>query len=470
MEPNNLLVKRVRKEQTEIEFDRLKADVESWCAHRDKEDQLRQYKTQLSAIKKLISGAAEHLQTELNKIDLTRPQGDFYAECQRFDLLVVWLNKVWTFYKDKFDQRDDGKLRPLLLAADEVVWSCYQQVFRRADFFGAPIRQGPAPLPFVEASYSPESFPSELVPYDLRPSETGFLQALMNRLPIPLVSLPQSCVRAPWWLVYVGHEVGHHIQYALADKGGFVKKFQTVVENAVKTKDGNPDDVERWGRWGKEIFADVFSVLTMGQWAVWAMVEFETQKPDAMLTRRQQYPSPVIRLYLLAHTANSLKLDGTAALRGLDVEKMIAGNEQAERDFSFVPEVVKTALAMEPAPNVTLEKLVDFDQADFQPRGNVQGWSAALRGPNPAASAIADLRYARLITSATLAAWAEVALEGEVKRKESRTDLATKALRLIVESREPGDRLELAAAVDSTDFGVELARQLMTANQQQLQP
>ena len=468
MAMNNSRMKQARKEQTELEFTRLKTEVEKWWTGRVKDDKQKQYRTQLAAIKGMVESAVDYLTKELSKIDLKMPEGQFYEECRRFDLRVIWLRKVWDFYREKFDQRDDDELKPLLLAADEVVWGCYQQLFRRAPTFALQLKSGPAPLPFIETSYSPESFPSELVPYDLKPSEVGFLQTLMNKLPIPLVSLPQACVTAPWWLVYVGHEVGHHIQYELADQRAFVKLFEVRIQNAVKRKCGNTDEIEKWGRWGKEIFADVFSVLTMGQWAVRAMLEFEMQQPQAMLTRRPQYPSPVIRLHLLAHIANSLGLDGTAELRGLNVEEMVKGNPQAERDYSFVEEIVKEALSTEVAPNVTLTQLIGFLKEDFQPGGDLSGWSAALRTPNPSAPAIGNLRDPRLIAGAALAAWSELTEEDEERRKLLRNELAANTIRLIAESREPGDRSESVAAVDSTDFGSEIAKQLMNAKQQEL--
>src|ERR1043166_233 len=459
--------KRARKEQTLREFERLKQEVELWSSRRQKEDKLNQYKTQVNAISNLVRRAAEFLEAELNKINLNNPLFEFYEDCRQFDLRVVWLRKVWSFYKDKFDQRDDDQLRALLLAADEVVWSCYQQAFRQASAFGMAMKQRPVPLPFVEISYSPESFPSELVPYGLKPSETGFLQDLMNRLPIPLVSLPQSCVRAPWWLVYVGHEVGHHIQYALADKGGFVPLFKKQIENVAKMKCGGSEDVEKWGGWGKEIFADVFSVLTMGQWAVFAMVELELQKADKMLERRAQYPAPAIRLHLLAHTANSLGLDGTGALRGLNIEEMMKGNPQAERDYSFVDDVVKIALELEISPNVTLATLVDLNKDNYA--SALRGWPTMLSQPNPVVPVISDPNNPRFIASAILVTWYELAVTDEEERRILLQNLADKALKLIVASREPGDRTKSINELEIPDFGRELAEQLMTAEQQQLE-
>lgn len=462
------IINQTRREQTDIELCQLKREIELWYEHREGQDKQHQYKTQLNAIKALLNGAIAHLQTELNSFDLKISPGEFFEDCRLFDLRVIWLRKLWRFYKDKFDQRDDEHLKPLLLAADEVVWSCYHQVFEKATLYAPEIKQGPAPLPFIESSYSPQSFPSESVPYDLKPSESGFLQSLMDKLPIPLVSLPQSCLMSPWWLVYIGHEVGHHIQFALSDKKKYVASFQKEVQEAVAAKDGDQDDIDKWGRWSKEIFADVFSVLLMGQWAVWAMVEFEMQKPAAMLARRAQYPSPAVRLFLLAHTANCLGLDGKGALRGLDIVQMVSGNQQAERDCQFVQNVVEKALETEPTAGVTLERLADFRREDFEQTGEVHMWSARLREPDPMAYAINSLRAPRLIASAAVAAWAEIMMADDTQRSSLRLDLAGKATKLIILSREPGDREAIEMATETTDLAAELARHLLDADQQQL--
>jgi len=62
---------------------------ENSLARRDNEDKVKQDETQLSAIKTLISRAAEYPQKELNRSYLALPRGAFYAECQRFDRLVI---------------------------------------------------------------------------------------------------------------------------------------------------------------------------------------------------------------------------------------------------------------------------------------------------------------------------------------------------------------------------------------------
>jgi hypothetical protein len=56
----------------------------------------------------------------------------------------------------------------VLQAADEAVWSCYQQVFTQAEVWASgKIKRGAAPLPFIESVFSPAAYPSETFPRKL---------------------------------------------------------------------------------------------------------------------------------------------------------------------------------------------------------------------------------------------------------------------------------------------------------------
>lgn len=455
----------IRKEQTTLEFDRLREEVADWHGRRAAEDKLDQYKTQLAAIKTLLDEAAKVLKDQLDLLNLNLAAGDFYEECRLFDLRVLWLRKVWNFYREKFDQRDDKFLRPILKAADEVVWSCFNQVFI------SDSRKRPAPLPFIEASYSPASFPSELVPYDLKPDENGFLKDLMSRLPVPFVSLPQSCVNAPWWLVYVGHEIGHQIQYALLDQKKLVTLFQNRLKEIIKQATGDEKYADEWSFWGQEIFADVFSVLMMGEWAIWAMVEFELQKPERMPKRRRQYPSPVVRLKLLEAIAGKLKLDGRTALRQLDLTQTGAGAADVERDLQHIPAIVEMSFETLPGLPETLATLADFRLPEFQTGGYVPNWAQVLSNENAVGAVGAingDLRSPRLAVCAALAAWAELNDADDATRAERRRHLAANTIDLIVKSRD-GESREAAVEKEELGGGFELSQMLLNADKNTLE-
>ena len=452
-----------RKEETLREAERLRTELLTWLCERCKKDEKQQYRTQLKSIRTLIDGALTDLQPDLNALDSTKEPGLFYADCRLLDLRILWLRRIWYFFKEKFDQRDDTLMGPLLRAADEVVWSCYHQIFEA----NTSLKQGPAPLPFIEAQYSPEAFPVELVPASLKDSTIGapFLRMYLNQLPMPVVRLPPICVVAPWWLVYVGHEIGHHIHYGL----NLVGWFRETVEQRIAQLGGSQEDAERWGDWSQEIFADIFSVLIMGPWAVTAMVAFELSNPQAMLKRRSRYPSPVVRLKLLAATADRLGVDGSARLQAyaLDLAALEQASSEVSSDAAWVAPIIEIALGPLPNLSKSLPGLLLFRAEEYLAGGPVAEWSTAFLEQKDHIF-YNNLREARLMTSATLHAWSEIVLRPEQERTTLYTTLTKRAMDVIVKCREEGMRA--AATVSEVELlGTDLARLLRQADPIQLE-
>jgi hypothetical protein len=84
--------------------------------------------------------------------------GELYAECARTEEESLWLWRVWDYFREKFDQRVDERYSEALLAADEVVWSCYRPFFRT--LIGGRVPE-PAPLPYIEADFAPSALRSD---------------------------------------------------------------------------------------------------------------------------------------------------------------------------------------------------------------------------------------------------------------------------------------------------------------------
>ncbi len=424
---------RIRRAQSKIILHRLEEAIKAWLKRRRALDTRQQYSTQLASIESLLKTIQCRLSKDFGHLDAASAPGEFYDSCARFDRRVVWLERLWRFFQAKFDQRDDSEFGPLLAAADEVVWSCYSQVFDRAKALGLAVRTtpGPAPLPFVESRYSPEAFPAELVPPDLKSEvEVGMLREHLNRMPAPVVRVPASCAASPWWLVCLGHEVGHHIQYDLLPDRKLVAGFRDSIEKAVEKKTGDTAEAQRWGGWSREIFADMFSVFCMGPWAVWAMVELEMNQPSIMSAPREDYPPPVTRLALLARAADQAteSTAGSDALRG-----MVAAAPDGVADA-----VLGVALGELPGVGKTLPDLCDFDSADFSQ--TVPWWQDKFRrrtdetpSPHP--------RLARLLTASAVGAWEKIAGGlTDAQLEDARADLAGRYLDWTLKSAVEGER------------------------------
>src|SRR5712692_1858505 len=114
------LLKQARKDQLQDELGSLRAGFAVWLKGRRDSDPRKQYMTQLNALEKLIGGALLDLQPDLDACEPNLEVGEFYEKCRLLDQRIVWLQRIWQFFKDKFDQRDDSRISPVLQAADEV--------------------------------------------------------------------------------------------------------------------------------------------------------------------------------------------------------------------------------------------------------------------------------------------------------------------------------------------------------------
>jgi len=449
-----------RKEQTQQELRQLDADLETWLAHRRARDGQQQYRTQLQAIAALIGNTVRGLEREL--LSVATDDGEIYTHCRLFDLRILWLRRVWQFFKEKFDQRDDPSAGPLLRAADEVVWSCYRQVFAELSRVqSGPLR--PVPIPFIEASYSPRAFPSSLLSRQFNDITLGgtFLHDCLKGLTLSVVRLSPACVRSPWWLVHLGHEMGHHIQH----DAGLVEAFRLQVESLVREQKASEQEIANWVDWSEEIFADLVSLHLMGQWALRAMIELERASSEEMERPRNAYPAPSVRLHLMAQAADNLGLPGTTMLNAAAIP---FERTRVERDLAVATLIARVVEMLLPGLTVSLRQLVSFRQAEFLSDGTVM--QQAKRFLFPQVPAIEHtLRAARLCSCASLAAWAETLhAESDEQGTHQRQHLARVAPSIIAESREAGTRAGTRAEEASFDPDLSLTDLLMQASREQL--
>ncbi|RYZ39009.1 MAG: hypothetical protein EOO71_21670 [Myxococcaceae bacterium] len=424
-EQNRRLRERLRRE-----LGSLRVGFAAWLKLRRQQDVTEQHASQFTAIEACIDGAASGLTKHLDMLDLDLPRGEFAELCRRHDLRILWLRRLWQYFRERIDQRDDARLAPLLRAADEVVWSAWRSVFERAPLLGLSVTGGPAPLPFIDLEHSPAATPRSWVSRELRRDGGPLLAEHLERLPIALIHLPVASVASPWWLVFIGHEVGHHVQHHLGLVKGFeVQLKQAVLQSATDLKLEDPGlAAERWGRWSQEVFADVYSVVSFGVAAVRALTEFE-EHPDARMGEpRERYPSAAVRLHLMARTAEKLGLPGVqASLNGLDPRALITGQEAAEEDLRLVDAVVEASLAELPGTDVSLTELLGFNARHFELR-----WPAI---PTPF-----DVTGPRRMAGAALDAWARTEAAPVAGDTAALDILADTVKQLLGENRLPGRR------------------------------
>lgn len=404
-------------------YERLSGSICEWLSKRLAADRRGQHTTQLTAIDSVLQRILLQLEAERNSLN-NPDTGVVYDNCERFDRRTVWLERLWRYFQRRFDQREDDQYGGVLHVADELVWSWYSRPIQKATALGLRTGLAPVPIPFIDTQYSPEAFPTELVPPDLKDEgeATSLLREHLNRMPTPVVRMTPSCVVAPWLAAYLAHEVGHHLQYDLLPQRKLVLQFRELIESAVRAQTGSASEAQKWGSWSREIFADMFSVFCMGPWAVWAIAELEFKSAASLNEERSQYPAPAMRLALLAEACNGLTGDesGTAALRG-KLQLQASQTRQA---------VLDAALGVLPGIQRTLANFCDVNLTQFNRQ--VAIWQQVFerkddQAPQP------DIENAPYLTGAALAYWETIAGTERQHLAAACQDLGTRYIRKVSE-------------------------------------
>lgn len=433
--------------ETDAEWRRLKRELEAWREHRVRADVLGQHRSQLGAAFTLVDKALDQLREPI--VSMSGTAGNLTVQCRVHDRRLAWLRRVWGFFRERFDQRDDPTLAPLLHGADEVVWSCHREPFAALEVLGGDVAP-PSPLPYAEPSLTPEVFPHGLVPGALRRDiDTPFLRRTLDQLPFAVVRVPVACATAPWWLVHLGHEVGHVVDERLLGYGARC----ALVERAGL----EPASASDWTQWSGETFADMYAALMHGPWAVWALAVAESHDDETMTVRRDTYPPPVVRLLVMTHVC---------VLAGASTDDLQADADRWERLVSadstmasMVADgrrVVEAFLAHEVC-RMSWLTLADWDASQWQ-RSSLRTWLEQL----PRRPAVAPPRPRRSWARMLVAASVLRRKDGEGQPVLPGADIGEDLLTWLPVVREPGSRAagdEVTSRVQAQ--GVALARELM---------
>lgn len=457
----------IRRDQTLFELKKLKANLAVWLDGQDAADRdeagvyLGYQKSRIAALRQVFVGAADALEARIAMIDVsdTLKPGDVYKSCREFDQAVVWLFRIFTFYREKFDQRADSeRLGPLLQAADEVVWSCYREVFKQLPkslLVAAGIVQKPPPLPYIAPDYSPAVWDAA------REGASGLsagmivkgLDEFVNNMPVPLLRLPPWCVGASWWLIFIGHEIGHVIQSNL----GLVKAFRETVLAAAEVNSFKDEYLKRWGAWSEEIFADLFSLMLVGNSAGDALVEVEWTSDAEMVARREKYPPRTARLWLVDAVLRDMDLGGLKAAGDLRLAEIGAANQEIKRvveTMQMVRAQFQGSWSGALGPMTAWCNRDEIRQASLS--GLIGQWAKAL--PKAAASPSRELRLPRILIAGGYQAWEAVsAAEPDPGKREVALDVLNKNIVATVRKSGPTDETR-AGRVEDARTSVQIDR------------
>jgi hypothetical protein len=193
--------------------------------------------------------------------------------------------RAYGLFFEVFGQRGSS-FGPALAACDAIAADCFSAVRAAAPgLLGGPLLK---PVSYLEPGFSPATF--------RRGVQLGRL--LGERNPFPLVRVPYERVESPWGMGVVLHEIGHNLQ---ADMGVWQETRQAVQRRVLRAS-GNPWVTRIWGRWHKEIFADLIALLLGGPASAQSMLDFLAYPAPRALTFRPMgvHPTVYVRGFVLA--------------------------------------------------------------------------------------------------------------------------------------------------------------------------
>jgi hypothetical protein len=191
--------------------------------------------------------------------------------------------RAWGLFFEVFSQRGSA-FAPVLAAHDVIAADCYAAIHA-----GVPgLLRGPKlkPLTYMQHSFSPATWRGGV----------QLSRLLGEANPFPLIRIPWDRDN-PWQAVFL-HEVAHNLQADL----GIWQENRIAVSTRLLRASRDPALTQIYGRWHKEIFADLAALLLGGPAAAWGLAIFLAHPVPRALTYRAggAHPTGYIRVLILA--------------------------------------------------------------------------------------------------------------------------------------------------------------------------
>jgi hypothetical protein len=204
--------------------------------------------------------------------------------------------RAFGMFYEVFSQRG-ASFAPELAAHDVIAEDCYDAVRQQAPRLLDS--NALAPISYMEHGYSPAT------------KRRGVLLArlLGETNPFPMIRVPWDRDN-PWEPVFL-HEVAHNLQ---ADMRVW-QENQNAVAKRVLIVSGDRALVAIYGRWHKEIFADLAALLLGGPAAAWGMALFLAHPAPRVLTYRHRgaHPTGYLRVLMLVEMLRRMGFEPQAA-------------------------------------------------------------------------------------------------------------------------------------------------------------
>ncbi|MEL6492023.1 MAG: hypothetical protein AAFQ95_18865 [Cyanobacteria bacterium J06621_3] len=257
--------------------------------------------------------------------------------------------RAFGLFFEIFGQRGSA-FAPSLDAYDAIAADCYAAIHKAAPrIFRGPMLK---PVCYMEHGYSPATMRRGVV----------LSRLLGEPNPFPIIRIPWDRDN-PWQAVFL-HEVAHNLQ---ADLGIWQENRQAVLTRVIKdTADARL--TQTYGRWHKEIFADLAALLLGGTAAAWGMANFLANPATKALTYRPggAHPTAYLRVFILAEMLRRMGfVKEGAQLKGVWSKLYQSANPRRlparlrQSADKLIPKVVDE-IAFQPRRNLGQRALVDI--------------------------------------------------------------------------------------------------------------
>ena len=233
----------------------------------------------LSAIETAVRRRFDRVRATLEREPLERVLIDIALVERELDRA----RRLFGMFFEVFAQRGTS-FGPALAAHDAIAEDCYQAIRAAApQVFRGPLLK---PVCYMEHGFSPATMRRGV----------SMSRLLGEANPFPLIRIPWDRDQ-PWQAVFM-HEVAHNLQ---ADLGIWQENRQALVKRMIG-RVGHPLLASIYGRWHKEIWADLAAILLGGPAAAWGMAEFLAHPSPRTLTYRPggAHPTAFLRVAILA--------------------------------------------------------------------------------------------------------------------------------------------------------------------------
>lgn len=224
-----------------------------------------------------------------------RPAGRVLIDVALVEREVDRARRAFGMFWEVFSQRGSS-YAPVLAAYDVIARDCYDAVHQGAP--GLLNRQALAPVSYMEHGYSPATMRRGAVLARLLGEANAF----------PVIRIPWDRDN-PWQSVFV-HEVAHNLH---ADMGIWHENKLAVLRRVARDT-GDRRLTTIYGRWHKEIFADLAALLLAGPAVAWGMAEFLAHPaPRALTFRIGVHPTGFLRGLILIEMLRRMGFGSDAA-------------------------------------------------------------------------------------------------------------------------------------------------------------